>query len=367
MKKLLFIGLVLMSFTAISQLTVAPNGGNKKAWVGERIGLTDVTIEYNRPAVKGREGNIYGKLVPHGLNDLGFGTSKAAPWRAGANENTIISFTDEVKINGNTLPAGKYGFFVISDSNECTLIFSKNSSSWGSYFYDDKEDALRVKVKPMMESTSSEWLKFEFTNQKTNSAAVNLVWEKWRLPFTVEVDLHKIQMESFRRELRSDKAFTWNAFNQAAGYTLTNNIELEQGLQWAENAISLPFIGQPNFNTLSTKAQILTKLDRSAEADVLMKKALPMGTMDEVHNYARQLLAAKKGKAAYDVFKMNYDKNPGLFTTNMGLARGYSAIGDYKKALEFVNKALLQAPDPGNKVAIEKYQVMLKEGKDINN
>ena len=366
MKKLLFLSLVLISINAHSQLTVAPNGGNKKAWVGERIGITDVTIEYNRPGVKGREGNIYGKLVPFGLNDLGFGTSKAAPWRAGANENTTISFSNEVKINGNALPAGKYGFFVLTDPNECTLIFSKNSTSWGSYFYDDKEDALRIKVKPIMENANTEWLTYEFTDQKSNSANINLVWEKWRLPFTVEVDLHKLQMESFRRELRSNKGFTWNAFNQAARYSLNNNVELEQGLQWAENAISKPFIGQPNFNTLSINAQILTALGRTAEADTVMKKALPMGDMNEVHDYARQLLAAKKGQAALDVFKMNYDKNPGTFTTNMGLARGYSAIGDYKKALVYANKAFSQAPDPANKVAMEKYITQLKEGKDIN-
>ena len=130
MKKLLFIGFVFMSFNAKSQLSVAPNGDNKKAWVGERIGITDVSIGYSRPGVRGREGNIYGKLVLHGLNDPGFGTSKTAPWRAGANENTVISFTNEVKINGSPLPAGKYGFFVITDPNECTVIFSKNSTSW---------------------------------------------------------------------------------------------------------------------------------------------------------------------------------------------------------------------------------------------
>lgn len=366
MKKLLLVLLVLISFNSFAQLTVPPDGDNKKAWVGESIGITNVSVEYSRPAVRGREGNIYGKLVPFGLNDLGFGTSKAAPWRAGANENTVISFSNDVKINGNTLPAGKYGFFVIADPNECTLIFSKNATSWGSFYYDDKEDALRIKVKPIVENTSTEWLKYEFTDQKPNSANINLVWEKWRLPFTVEVDLHKIQMESFRRELRSDKGFTWNAFNTAARYTLNSNLDLEQGLEWAENAISLPFIGQPNFNTLSTKAQLLQKLGRTNEADSLMKKALPMGTMNEVHNYARQLLGAKKNRQAFEVFKMNYDKNPGTFTTNMGMARGYSAIGDYKKALEFVNKAYVQAPDPGNKVAIEKFQVMLKDGKDIN-
>src|SRR6187431_661572 len=139
---------LLFALISLSQipLTVAPSGGNKKASVSERIGLTDVTIEYNRPGVKGREGKIWGQLVHTGFTDQGFGTSKSAPWRAGANENTVIEFSTDVKIEGQPLAAGKYGFFVAYDANEPTLIFSKNSTSWGSFFYDMKEDALRVKV-----------------------------------------------------------------------------------------------------------------------------------------------------------------------------------------------------------------------------
>src|SRR4026208_303671 len=121
-------------------LTVLPSGGNKKASLSERIGLTDVTIHYDRPGVKGREGKIWGQLVPVGFTDQGFGSSKAAPWRAGSNENTTIEFTSDVKINGQSLPAGRYGFFIAFDPNESTLIFSRNSTSWGSFFYDDRED-----------------------------------------------------------------------------------------------------------------------------------------------------------------------------------------------------------------------------------
>src|SRR5512147_1488371 len=99
------------SSVAFSQLTTAPDGGNKKAIVGERIGITDITIHYDRPGVKGRENKIWGQLVPVGYVDQGFGTSKAAPWRAGANENTTIEFSSDVKIEGQALPAGKYGFF----------------------------------------------------------------------------------------------------------------------------------------------------------------------------------------------------------------------------------------------------------------
>src|SRR6478672_4443108 len=195
MKKIFpLLALIFLLNSVHAQLTVPPNGGNKKAVVGERIGITDVTIHYDRPGVKGRDGKIWGELIQAGYNDLGFGNTKQAPWRAGANENTTIEFSTDVKIEGKSLPAGKYGFFVAYDPNECTLIFSKNSESWGSFFYDDKEDALRVKVKPLALDKSVEWLKYEFSDETPNSAIVNLYWEKLRFPFKVEVDLVKTQL-----------------------------------------------------------------------------------------------------------------------------------------------------------------------------
>ena len=349
-----------------AQLTTAPGGGNKKAVIGERVGLTDITIHYDRPGVKGREGQIWGKLIPAGYTDQGFGTSKAAPWRAGANENTTIEFSTDVKIEGQDLPAGKYGFFVAYDPGQCTLIFSRNSSSWGSFFYDPKEDALQVKVKPVPLDNSVEWLKYEFRDQKESSATIALQWEKLMIPFKVDVDYTGLQLASFRRELRSDKGFTWNAWDQAAQFCIQHNTNLDEALTWADYAITTPFVGQKNFQTLSTKAQILSLQGKKDEADAIMKEALPLGQMAEVHQYARQLLMQKRAKDAFDTFKLNYDKHPGEFTTNMGMARGYSAVGDYKKALAFLQKAQAQAPDKANKDNIEKYIPMLQQGKDIN-
>ncbi|WP_301920778.1 DUF2911 domain-containing protein [Ferruginibacter sp.] len=146
-KKLIIASLFLLTPFLKAQLTITPNGGNKKAMVGERIGLTDVAIHYDRPGLKGREGKILGTLIPYGFADLGFGTSKAAPWRAGANENTIIELSNDIKVDGKPLPAGKYGLFIAVGKEESIIIFSKNNAAWGSFFYDDKEDALRVTVK----------------------------------------------------------------------------------------------------------------------------------------------------------------------------------------------------------------------------
>jgi tetratricopeptide (TPR) repeat protein len=358
--------LALFHLAAYAQLTTAPDGGNKKAVLAERIGLTDITLHYDRPGVKGREGQIWGKLVPEGFTDQGFGTSKAAPWRAGANENTTIEFSTDATVEGQPIPAGKYGFFIAYSPSECTLIFSKNSTSWGSFFYDPKEDFLRVKVKPVPIDKEVEWLHYEFLDQNENSATIALEWEKLSIPFKVRVDYNNLQLASFRRELRSDKGFTWNAWAQAAQWCVQHNTNLEEGLTWADAAINTPFVGDKNFQTLSTKAQVLSALNRNDEAAAVMKEALPLGKENEVHQYARQLLTQKKPKEALEAFKLNYDKHPNDFTTSMGLARGYSANGDYKKALEYLKKAQTLAPDQANKDNIAKMLPLLQQGKDIN-
>lgn len=369
MKKLMMLSAMTLSIAfSWSQipLTVLPSGGNKKAVVGEQVGLTKVLINYDRPGVKGRDGKIWGQLVHVGYTDQGFGNTKTAPWRAGANENTTMEFSTDVKIEGQELPAGRYGFFVAYDPNECTLIFSKNSTSWGSYYYNEKEDALRVKVKPVALDKSVEWLKYEFSDETENTAVISLLWEKLKIPFKVEVDYVKSQLQSFRNELRTDKGFIWQSWEQAANWCLQRNVNLDEALMWADSATSPGFEGAKSFRAASTKAQLLEKLGRSSEAATVMKNALPNASMFEVHQYGRTLLTQKKSKEALEVFKSNYQKNPNQFTTLMGLVRGYSANGDYKAALEYANKALPLAPDTNNKNNVTTMIDKLKSGKDVN-
>ena len=354
-----------ISFSQIP-LTVLPSGGNKKAMAGEQIGLTKVVINYDRPGVKGREGKIWGQLIPAGFTDQGFGSSKAAPWRAGANENTTIEFSTGVKIEGKDLPAGKYGFFIAYDPNECTLIFSKNSNSWGSFFYNEKEDALRVKIKPSALDKSVEWLKYEFLNEAENSATIALSWEKLMIAFKVEVDYVKTQLELFRNELRTDKGFIWQSWEQAANWCLQRNVNLDEALLWADSATSPGFEGDKSFRAASTKAQILEKLGKGNEASEVMKKALPAATMIEVHQYGRLLLNQKKSKEALEVFKSNFSKYPNQFTTLMGMVRGTSANGDYQTALKYAEQALPLAPDANNKNNVTTMIDKLKAGKDVN-
>jgi hypothetical protein len=368
MKKLFAIAIcfafIHSSFSQII-LTTLPSGGNKKASVTERIGLTDVTIHYDRPHVNGREGKIWGQLIPVGYTDQGFGTSKAAPWRAGANENTTIEFSNDVKIEGQPLAAGKYGFFVAYDPNESTVIFSKNNSSWGSFYYNDKEDVLRVKVKPVALDRSVEWLKYEFMNETENAATVGLQWEKLMIPFKIETDYVKDQLTSFRNELRNSKGFQWQSWNQAASWALQRNVDLDEALLWADTASGPGFGGSQSFAAYATKAGILSKLGRNDEAAAVMKTAMPFGTMNDIHQYGRSLIAQKKPKEALEIFKMNYDKNPKQVTTLIGLVRGYSANGDYKTALDYANKAMA-ITDTQNKANLQTMIDKLKDGKDVN-
>jgi Protein of unknown function (DUF2911) len=372
MKKLITALVIMVSFQfafvgiARAQLTTLPDGGNKKASVSEVVGITDVSIHYNRPGVKKRDGHIWGELIPPGYTDQGFGPSKAAPWRAGSNENTTIEFSTDVKIDGQPLPAGKYGFFVAYAPDECTLIFSKNSNSWGSFYYKPEEDALRIKVKPVPADKSVEWLKYEFTDQTPSSAIVQLEWEKLVIPFKIDVDMINTQLASFRNELRTDKGFTWESWDQAAAYCAKHKTNLEEGLLWADSATSANFGGSRTFRAWMTKADVLDSLGRSTEAAEAVKKGLPNGDINELYFYGRTLARHKKGNEALEAFKINYANNPNMFLTDAGMARGYSAIGDYKKALSFAQKARMQATDQPNKDSTDKMIKTLQDGKDIN-
>jgi hypothetical protein len=372
MKKLFTTGSIILLLQlclieiAHAQLTALPNGGNKRASVSEQVGLCDITIRYNRPHVNKREGHIWGELIPVGYVDQDFGTSKAAPWRAGANENTTIEFSTDVKIEGQPLPAGRYGFSIAYDPNECTLIFSKNSTSWGSFYYNPAEDALRVKVKPVPADKSVEWLKYEFADETPSGAVVQLEWEKLVIPFKIDVDAVDNQLASFRKELRSNKGFTWEAWNQAAQYCAQNKTNLDEALLWADNAVGPNFGGSQSFPAWKTKAMILDSLGRNSEAAEIMKKALPFGDEFQVYLYGNDLVNQKKGKEAFEIFKMNYDKHPDDLVTNMGMASGYSALGDYKKALTYAQKALPQAPGKANKDIVDKAIKDLQAGKDMN-
>jgi len=371
MKRNLFLFAVILfttpSFAQVPYNSALPNGYTKKAVVGEQVGLTQVTITYHRPEVKGREGKIWGGVVHKGFIDQGFGSRKPAPWRAGANETTIIEFDNDVKVEGQVLPKGKYGLFIAYDPTESIVIFSKRSDAWGSFFYDEKDDALRVKVKPQPVEKNVENLKYEFSNQTPNSAVIALSWEKLSIPFKIEVDYLKQQFDAFITESLNPRGFTSQGLNIAASWALQNNYQLEKALEWATLATGSNFPGDPaSFPALTTKAGIMNNLGRYEEAAAVIKTALPLGNINQLQQFGRQLIAAKNPKTAMEVFQFNYNKHPDQFITLAGMARGLSANGEYAKAVEFANKALVLAPNDASKQTIRSMIDKLKEGKDIN-
>src|SRR5688572_20113732 len=339
MNKLLLSALLItLSISVCSQITL-PADGNKKASVSEDIGITKVKIDYSRPGLKGREGKIWGNVVHYGFADLHYGTSKAAPWRAGANENTTIEFSTDVSIEGKPLRAGKYGFFIAMGPEKATLVFSNFNTAWGSFYYDPKDDALRADVPVQKMNESVEWLKYEFDEQTDSSAVVSLKWEKVRVPFKVSVDMHKVQLEAFRREFNSGMFYRyWQNMQTAANYCLVNNINLEEGLSWAHRSI-YTYFGEENFLTLSTYAGLLEKNNRKKEADSIMQKALPKATSLQLLVFGDNLNKQKKYQEAFKIFKLNYDKFPDENYAYLGMVMGNYFLENKKEAIKYAEKA----------------------------
>lgn len=369
MKKLKFTLLtVFIVNISFAQLDLPPSGNNPRAMVSEEVGITSITIKYSRPDVNKREGKIWGdgNLVTNGFTAQSFITNKnTSPWRAGANENTTITFEHDVKVEGQPLKAGTYGLFMAMGTDNVTVVFSNQSDAWGSFYYEEKYDALRVNVKPVVLDKSVEWLKYEFIEQREKSCTIAMQWEKVSVPFRIDVDVDNIVLARIREELTSRKGFTPALILTAAQYCFNKNINLEEALVWSKRAID-GFGGQKTFITLRNLATAFEKLNRIPEADSTMAEALIIATANQYTAYGRQLIAQKRTDKALEVFLASQKKYGDVVGVNNGLMSGYSAKGDFKNALKYAEKALAQATSDGAKKQLEGYITKLKEGKDIN-
>lgn len=368
---MLFIG-----FAASAQVkSLPPNGSNQRSVVKQYIGgVSWVKISYGSPDVAGREGQIWGQLVPYGKTNLGFGASSVenpSPWRAGANENTVLEISHDALIQGQDLPAGRYGLFVEpAESGNWKVIFSKEADAWGSFFYAPDDEVLVVEATPVDLTESVEFLTYEFVNRLDNQTTAQLKWEKKMLPFTIEIkDSNKVTLEAVKSEMKDAPGFNFNNWMTVANWASGAGFH-EEAILWAENAISLPFIGQKTFQTLFTKATVLRAAGKVEEANKVMDEAIAMpgAPVFQVHAYGRQLITAGETKKALEIFKLNYKNNDGVWPTNYGLARGYSALGDYKNALKYMELAKKNVPanDTLNPPVIEANIEKLKKGEDIN-
>ncbi|QHI34862.1 hypothetical protein IMCC3317_02070 [Kordia antarctica] len=351
----------LFTSTAFAQINTPR--GSQKATVSQTVGITNISVTYSRPSVRGRE--IWGKLVPYGMNNFGFGTAKESPWRAGADENTVITFSNDVKIEGKPIKAGTYGLHMeVKENGSVTLIFSNNSTSWGSYFYEPSEDALRVEVQSK-EIPTKELLTFDFIEVKPNSTTLALQWEKKEIPFAIEVDVTTIVLANIRKTMQDQLGFNRQTWEDAAAFSLNNGGDLDEALAWINNAIAGQFYSQQTFANTQIKAAILMKQGKNDEALAAIDQALPLATVIEIHQYGRQLLAQKMNDRAMEIFTYNAKKHKGTWPVHYGMARAYSAKGDFKPAIKHLKKALENAPNAASKSRVQANLDKLKKGEAI--
>jgi len=318
------------------------------ATVTQRVGVAEIGISYHRPAVNDRE--VWGALVPYDQ-----------VWRTGANENTVITFSHDVTVEGEPLVAGSYGFHAIPGEESWQLIFSHDDTLWGSYSYDEANDALRVTVTPTEAPAFQERMLFTFDEVGADSTTVALTWADLRVPFTVGVDVHAQTLASIEEQLKGVGQFFWMPWNQAAQYCLQEELDCADAMAWIDRSIQ----SEERFENLSIKARLLRKAGEEEQADEVMAKALEMGNAGQLHNYARQLIGQGEKEKALEVFQRNVRQNPDAWFVELGLARGYSALGRFDEAAEQMKIAVGRAPE-NQKAYVQGLVEQLEKGEDVN-
>ena len=320
---------------------------SQRAQISQRIGITDIKISYHRPLVNDRK--VWDALVPYGK-----------VWRAGANENTTITFSDPVQIEGKPLDKGTYGLHMIPTADEWTIIFSKNSTSWGSFTYDEKEDALRVTVKPKAADMHNA-LTYDFDQLQKDSAVVELEWEKVAVPFKVSVDVHDVVQANLKKQLRNLAQYTWMSGDDAANYLLAEKIAPDEALIYVTKSIE----NEDRYDNELTKSKVLTALNRKDEAAAAQKRALDMASPLQIHLFARGLQGEKRNEEAFVIFRENAKKHPDQWFVHSGLARMYCSQGKFDDAAKEMKLALAGAPD-NQKSYVDGLVKRLEAKQDIN-
>ena len=300
---------------------------SQNAEVTQTIGITNVTLKYSRPLTNGRR--VWGGLVPYG--DV---------WRAGANENTVITFSDPVSIEGKPLDKGTYGLFMIPTEDQWTIIFSKTSSAWGAFTYKQDEDVLRVTVKASS-SDFHEALIYEFDDLKPDSAVVTLRWDKLAVPCKVSVNVPQVVEQSLAKQFRGIVQYTWVSYDDAANYFLDAKTDLPEGLKYADLSVG----AEERYDNLMTKSRILAAMGKTDEAKTFAAEALAKADAPQSYQYARQLQRDNKQDEAFAIYRNIAKKYPTNLFAYAGLARIAVGDGNYDEALKEMTLAKAAAPD----------------------
>lgn len=254
--QLIFINLFF--FETIAQQIQMPQA-SPAASISQKIGLTDVSIEYSRPSMRGRK--IFGELVPYG-----------EVWRTGANAATIITFKTEVKIEGNTVPAGVYALYSIPDKNEWTIILSSNTKLWGAVGYNQEDDFVRFKVKPGKTGQKYETMEINFVDISDTGTSVAIKWENTRVKFRIETEVDSIVMGQIKELVLDQEPENPGLYYQAANYYFTNNKDMNQAYDWISKSVS----SDAKYWTMHLKAKIELALGKKKEAIESAKKSMDM-------------------------------------------------------------------------------------------
>ena len=343
--------IALVSMSTWAQTITTPRTPSPAAMVSQTIGISTVTVKYSRPSIKNRV--VWGELVPYGWNVQQFGTANQAPWRAGANENTVIEFSHPAKVEGQPVPAGSYGlFFVINKDDSGEIILSKDYNSWGNFFYTPDHDLLRAKIQ-LRTIPQTEMLTYEFINGTKNSAELVLNWEKKQFPVKIEFAVDDLVLANAESELKGVIGFQWQAYNSAANYALQNNVALEKAMTWIEQSMARG--GNNAFATFNIKAAILRKQGKEADADKIMTAAMAIATENDLNNYGYQLLNQKQFDKAIEILALNTQNHPKSANAWDSLGEAYALKGDKKNAIVNFKKCLTLSPPEGTRANSEKY------------
>ena len=343
--------LALVSMNSFAQGITTPRTPSPAAMVSQTIGISTVKVKYSRPSIRNRV--VWGELVPYGWNVAPGGTTNLAPWRAGANENTVIEFSHPVKVEGQSVPAGSYGlFFVINKDDSGEIILSRDYRAWGNFFYTPEHDQLRAKIQ-LRSAPQTEILTYEFINDEKNSAELVLNWEKKQFPVKIEFAVDEIVLANAEAELNGIMGFQWQAYNSAANYALQNNVALDKAAGWIEKSMAIG--GNNAFPTFRMKADILRKQGKEADADKIMADAIAIAAEVDLNNYGYQLLNQKNFDKAIEILLLNTQRHAKSANAWDSLGEAYALKGDKKNAITNFKKSLALNPPEATKANSEKY------------
>lgn len=346
---------VFAMFAAVPLLSTAqgvttPRTASPSAEVTQTLGISTITVQYSRPSVRDRD--IWGSVVPYGWNVQGFGAGNEAPWRAGANENTTITFSEETTVEGTKVAAGTYGLFFVIDEGGKTgeVILSADTKSWGSFWYDPAQDVLRADIS-LRDIPHVETMTIDFINMGQSTAELVLNWEKKQFPVKLEMDVNAIVLANAKDELKGTTGFSWQGYRSAAVYLLQNNYELDQALAWIDIALQT----DQSFGTKRVKAGILTSMGKKEEAEKMIASAVDESTEAELNAYGYQLVNQGNFEKAIEMFTLNTKRHPKSANAWDSLGEGYALKGDKDKAISSFKKSLKLDPAANVRANSEKY------------